>query len=61
MKAKRVSLKASSDISDSILSATVIAATITGKEHNACQEYIGTLDRRLMLSVDNALAISVGI
>ena len=25
------------------------------------QEYIGTFDRRLMLSVDNALAISIGI
>lgn len=25
------------------------------------QEYIGTFDRRLMLSVDNALAVSIGI
>lgn len=25
------------------------------------QEYIGTFDRRLMLSVDNALAISIGV
>ncbi len=25
------------------------------------QEYIGTFDRRLLLSVDNALAISIGI